>query len=470
MYKLLSIISLFLCLFIFYPESSVSNSTGSPGGKTGSPIDNSDCTSCHGVNSTNGNSSISSNIPASGYVPGTVYTIIANINNASTFNTQGFEITSEENTNNAKTGTFFITDPSTTQLVNNGNAVTHTAGGNNLNSWEFDWEAPSSSSGDVTFYGAFIEAGYPLGTNFTDYFSSASLTVSPSCIDPSLIDSTAICNTMWDPVCGCDSVTYSNDCHAINFGGVTSWTQGPCASPTSCDVEILGDSIICSFSTTQVLTATANGGTPPYTYTWNNGLSNTSILTIISPGTYCVTLTDANGCTATDCITVSVGDIPIYSVPSPPIICVGDSIILEIDTVGLSNIVWVPLGTINTFDRVVDFPLISTMYVVEAIDLAGCDRRGELEVIIDTCATSVMNIAPSQVLIFPNPSKGKMTISLPDFEFFDLVIYDIMGKIVLSESKVSQQYIIAENTLENGSFILQLIYEKGIITKKLIIE
>ena len=183
-----------------------------------------------------------------------------------------------------------------------------------------------------------------------------------------------------------------------------------------------------------------------------------------------MTLTDANGCTATDCITVSVGDIPIYSVPSPPIICVGDSIILEIDTVGLSNIVWVPLGTINTFDRVVDFPLISTMYVVEGIDLAGCDRRGELEVIIDTCATSVMNIAPSQVLIFPNPSKGKMTISLPDFEFFDLVIYDIMGKIVLSESKVSQQYIIAENTLENGSFILQLIYEKGIITKKLIIE
>ena len=339
-----------------------------------------------------------------------------------------------------------------------------------MTTWEFDWQAPSSSSGDVTFYGAFIEAGYPLGTNFTDYFSSATLTVSPSCIDPSLIDSTAICISIWDPVCGCDSLTYSNDCHAINFGGVTSWTQGPCSPPTPCEVEISGDSIVCSLSNPQILTAIPNGGIPPYTYAWSNGWSNTSILTIINPGTYCVTLTDANGCISTECITISVGDIPIYSAPSPPIICLGDSIVLEIDTLGLSNIVWVPSVSTNTINRVVDYPLIPTIYSVEAFDSVGCDRRGELEVVIDTCATAVMNIISSQVLIYPNPSKGIMTISLPDFEFFDLVIYDIIGKLVLSESKVSQQYIIAENTLENGSFILQLKHEKGIITKKLIIE
>ena len=32
-----------------------------------------------------------------------------------------------------------------------------------------------------------------------------------------------------------------------------------------------------------------------------------------------MTVTDANGCTSTECITVSVQDIPIYSAPSPPI-------------------------------------------------------------------------------------------------------------------------------------------------------
>jgi len=48
------------------------------------------------------------------------------------------------------------------------------------------------------------------------------------CIDPNLIDPTAACYDLWDPVCGCNGMTYSNDCYAVNYGGVTSWTQGPC--------------------------------------------------------------------------------------------------------------------------------------------------------------------------------------------------------------------------------------------------
>ncbi|MDG1429837.1 MAG: Kazal-type serine protease inhibitor family protein [Crocinitomicaceae bacterium] len=51
--------------------------------------------------------------------------------------------------------------------------------------------------------------------------------IAEPCIDTSLIDPTALCADNYDPVCGCDGVTYSNGC-AATINGVSSFTKGVC--------------------------------------------------------------------------------------------------------------------------------------------------------------------------------------------------------------------------------------------------
>lgn len=48
------------------------------------------------------------------------------------------------------------------------------------------------------------------------------------CRDTALIDTSVACLGVVDPVCGCDSVTYSNSCVALYYHGVPSYADGPC--------------------------------------------------------------------------------------------------------------------------------------------------------------------------------------------------------------------------------------------------
>ena len=56
------------------------------------------------------------------------------------------------------------------------------------------------------------------------------LSDSELCIDKLQIDRDAICPMVYDPVCGCNGLTYSNDCEAKK-SGLKIWIQGACSGP-----------------------------------------------------------------------------------------------------------------------------------------------------------------------------------------------------------------------------------------------
>lgn len=116
------------------------------------------------------------------------------------------------------------------------------------------------------------------------------------------------------------TVTDANGCSGTDDIIIT-------VNPSPTVVATASDTSICSGASTD-LSAMANGGTAPYTFTWNPGGLNGQNQTV-SPTdttTYTVVVTDANGCTATDQITIFVTTPVMASAGASDLsICAGDS-------------------------------------------------------------------------------------------------------------------------------------------------
>ena len=139
---------------------TIARSNGSPAGRTGAPGET-NCTSCHTQNSGPGTVQITA--PAS-YTPG--QTVQITVTNATTDTSRlawGFQLTALDGTN-AKAGTLAATtantaviNTATKQYMNQTGAGTFPgqAGGA---TWTFNWTAPATNVGPVTFYTAGLQA------------------------------------------------------------------------------------------------------------------------------------------------------------------------------------------------------------------------------------------------------------------------------------------------------------------------
>ncbi|MFN8299670.1 MAG: choice-of-anchor L domain-containing protein [Chitinophagales bacterium] len=86
--------------------------------------------------------------------------------------------------------------------------------------------------------------------------------------------------------------------------GCTVTRSATLTQPTALSITKTSTNITCNAGTNGAVDITVAGGSTAYSYAWSNG-ATTQDITAIAAGTYVVTVTDANGCTATNSTTIT---------------------------------------------------------------------------------------------------------------------------------------------------------------------
>ncbi|MBL0341261.1 MAG: hypothetical protein IPP71_10190 [Bacteroidetes bacterium] len=135
-------------------------------------------------------------------------------------------------------------------------------------------------------------------------------------------------------------------------------------------ISIIGTDTVC-----QGTSAVLNAGSG-YTYLWSNGSTNQTI-TVSSPNSYTVTVTDINGCKDTADIVFVVNPLPNPVITGDTITCANLPIVLNVGA-GYQQYVWQDGSTDSTY-----FPTTSGIYTVTVTDGNGCTKSDQISLTVN---------------------------------------------------------------------------------------
>jgi len=233
-----------------------------------------------------------------------------------------------------------------------------------------------------------------------------------------VLTSTALCAT--SQYATSDSITFT-----VNpYPNVVISTSSPCT----------GDSVVL----------TASGGS---TYLWSNGGSTSSISA--SVGTYTVTATDNNGCTA-----ATLYDLQPYTPLTDSLAQSNDTLVLISSGTGEFYQWYLNDSIINGAIGTSYFPTQSGAYQVSVIDSQGC-LSSSGAVYITEAGINTIEADPT-VRIYPNPNSGIFTLVSADALPHMVTITDATGRKVMDNVTFSHEQQFDLTSLTDGIYYLRV--------------
>lgn len=188
------------------------------------------------------------------------------------------------------------------------------------------------------------------------------------------------------------------------------------------------------------------------TYLWsNNGTQQTT--TVFISGTYSVVVTDANGCTATDAMTVTFNQIPVVNFTAAmPVVCLSDqqfALTTGSPSGGTYTGTGVSAGNFDPQAAGIGSHLITYTYT----DSAGCTSSASDSVMVDACL-STGGVSAFGAELFPNPSEG--TFRLYVAQSCTAVLVNSLGQTVETKTLTPGSNVMGSAQLAEGMYTLQL--------------
>ncbi len=172
--------------------------------------------------------------------------------------------------------------------------------------------------------------------------------------------------------------------------------------PEELNIAVSGEDVTCYGAATGSVTAIVSGGIPPFSYLWDTTpAQTTATATGLNAGTYEVTITDANGCTATNNVMILQPAVDMtVSITGVNVLCNGGgsgSATAEVEG-GLApyEFSW---NTVPEQTKETATDLSAGIFIVTVTDSHGCIKTGSVNI-----------TEPLEISITPSPTPA----SCPD--------------------------------------------------------
>jgi|GEM_PF-1795977 hypothetical protein len=217
---------------------------------------------------------------------------------------------------------------------------------------------------------------------------------------------------------------------------------------------------ICAGS---VVTLTVSGTAT--NYIWSTSSSALSIaVTPTATATYTVTGTDINNCTKTAIQVITVNQMPDTSVS------VTLNNVLTANATTPATYQWLNCSNnkapINAAISQTYTATTNASYAV-AVTLNGCTDTSDCHLISVTGIAS--SVANNVVSIYPNPTNGMFSIETTQTEKQTVQVFDVAGKLVLTQVILSGKTNIDADNLTNGVYNVNIISNSGVVHQHLVI-